>query len=342
MDRKTILDRLTCPDASCLFQDASAVRASVHGDGVLVRGLLEISSHCVANCLYCGLRRGNGSLPRFRMTPQEIVETSLSAARSGIGTVVLQSGEDPEVGPEVIASIVAEIRAQSGVAITLSLGELPPEAYSLWRAAGADRYLLKFETSNAELYQRMRPGRVLRDRLACLKSLDALGYQVGSGNMVGLPMQTLGDLADDLLLMAELELDMIGIGPFLAHPHTPLAGADEPVSTGRNEHTPSRACDLVDLTQRCVAIARLLLPNAHLPATTALGTIVQGGRQRALQVGANVLMQDITPSRYQQLYDIYPNRVRHGQPVDQCGPSVQESIQCMGRFLQSGRGDALG
>lgn len=342
MNRKSVIELLTCPEPGALFQEATKVRRSVHGDGVLVRGLLEMSSYCEASCLYCGLRRGNGSLARYRLTPREIVETALSAAGAGLGTIVLQSGEDAELGPQVIADIVSQIRRQSAVAITLSVGELDRSAYAQWRQAGADRYLLKFETSNAELYRRLRPGRRLQDRLACLEALDELGYQVGSGNMVGLPMQTIGDLADDLLLMQRLGLDMVGIGPFLPHPHTPLAHAHDPVASERNEHTPARACDLLELTLRCVAIARLLLPRAHLPATTALGTLVEQGRERALQTGANVLMQDITPRHVQHLYDIYPNRLRQGEPVDECGPCVQERVKRLGLVLLHGRGDAVG
>jgi len=340
LDRDAILGYLTCQDPSDLFAAADRVRREVHGDGVIIRGLLEISNHCNAQCLYCGLRAGNSSLQRFRMTREQIVAEAVTAARAGMGTIILQAGEDWSFGPEVVAGIVSEIRSATEAAITLSLGEFHRGAYALWRAAGADRYLLKFETSNEALYARLRPGSALRDRIAALRALRDLGYQVGSGNMVGLPGQTLGDLADDLLLMKGLELDMAGIGPFIPHPQTPLANAASLSVIGRNDRTPARACSLEDLTLRSVAIARLLMPRAHLPATTALGSLTAAGREKALKVGANVLMQDITPVALKALYDIYPDRICRNEPSAQCGPCMKGKVESVGRHVQLGRGDA--
>lgn len=345
IDRRTVLDRdailghLTCQDPSGLFAAADRVRTQEHGDGVMIRGLLEISNHCNEQCLYCGLRAGNTSLQRFRMTREQIVTEAIAAARSGLETIILQAGEDWRFGPEVVAGIVAEIRKACDATITLSLGEFHRGAYALWRAAGADRYLLKFETSNQTLYSRLRPGRELRDRIACLATLKDLGYQVGSGNMVGLPGQTLGDLADDLLLMARLELDMAGIGPFIPHPRTPLADTMSPALIERNDRTAARACDLEDLTLRSVAIARLIMPGAHLPATTALGSLTSGAREKALKTGANVLMQDITPVALKSLYDIYPDRICRTESAAHCGSCMKNKIESVGRYVQSGHGD---
>jgi biotin synthase len=340
MGRSEVLRYLTCPRADELLQRADAVRRQEHGDGVLVRGLLEFSNYCAAGCLYCGLRCGNQRLARYRMDADAIVAHAIGASREGYGTIVLQSGEDPELQPEAMQRVVTEVRSRCDIAITLSLGEMGSHAFGLWRSAGADRYLLKFETSNARLYQQLRPGHLLKDRIACLHNLRALGYQVGSGNMVGLPGQSLGDLADDLMLMAQLQLDMVGIGPFIPHPDTPLGGSQSVVSPQRTEQTSARSVDLVDLTLRCVAIARLLLPKAHLPATTALGTFALGGRERALQAGANVWMQDITPHPFKRLYEIYPERICRDESDETCRSCTRARVRTVGRFIQPGRGDA--
>ena len=337
LHRTDILAHLTSSDPSSLFAQADAVRKVEHGDGVLLSGLLAFSSYCTSNCLYCGLRSSNRELPRFRMSRSEIVRAALEAWRAGLGSVVLQAGEDSKIGPEAIAGIIAELRAQSDIGIALSIGEFHPGAYALWRAAGADRYFLRFETSNSALYEWLRPGRSLQDRLRCLKLLADLGYQTGSGSLVGLPRQTLGDLADDLLLMAGLPLDMVGIGPFVPHPQTPLGSLETAQQAGRNEHTPARACDLFDLSLRCIAIARLLLPKAHIPAATALSALREGGRSRALQTGANVMMQDVTPSAHKRLYEIYPNRLCR----EEASRDQHAWVHDQGRFIQSGRGDAI-
>jgi biotin synthase len=246
------------PQTTSLLRDeADRLRQEYVGNGIHLRALIEFSNYCIRNCAYCGIRRDNKKLPRYRMSPQEIIKTAAEAAEKGFLSVVLQSGDDLTYGPQVLAEVIREIK-KTGIAVTLSVGERPERDYAIWREAGADRYLLKFETSDSELYRRLHPGSSLDKRLECIKQLKKLEYQTGSGNMVGLPGQTAAMLAEDIILMHRLKLDMAGIGPFLPHPATPLK--DFPAGN-------------LDLTLRVLALTRLLLPWSHLPATTALRNI---------------------------------------------------------------------
>ncbi|MCL6610772.1 MAG: [FeFe] hydrogenase H-cluster radical SAM maturase HydE [Peptococcaceae bacterium] len=279
--------------AAALFRAAGRVRRAKVGDAVHLRAIIEFSSHCRNNCLYCGLRRDNRRLPRYRLDEGEIMSAVDKAAAMGFRTVVLQSGEDPLYSGPYIAGLVEKIKRRRGVAVTLSLGQRSREDYRIWREAGADRYLLKHETSDEELFRCLKPGSSLQARLECLHWLKELGYQAGSGNMVGLPGQSLDSLAGDILLMRELETDMAGIGPFLPHPDTPLKEA---------------AAGSLELTLKTLAVARLCLPRAHLPATTALGTLAPGGRKAALTCGANVIMVNFTPPEVRDRYLIYPQK----------------------------------
>lgn len=306
-----------------LFRAADEVRRRYVGDEVHLRGIIEFSNHCVRNCHYCGLRAGNHSLARYRMTPSEMVAIAERAAGLGLGTVVLQSGEDPYWDAEMLAGVIWEIKRRAGLAVTLSVGDRPREDYARWGEAGADRYLLKHETADAELFRRLRPGTTLGGRLQCVRDLRELGYQVGSGNMVGLPGQTLASLADDIVLLQELDVEMAGIGPFLPHPQTPLAGA-QPGS--------------VDLTLRVLAVARLALPWAHLPATTALGTADPEGRQKALRCGANVIMPNVGPTEYRSLYEIYPGKICLGDRAESCLVCLRRMVQDLGRTMGRGPG----
>jgi biotin synthase len=310
LNRQDILDALTAPDARPLFRSAVQARRDALGDVVQVRAILELSSHCRSNCLYCGLRRDNTKLERYRLPPEDALETARRASAAGFGTVILQSGEDVREALGHIGHLVKAIRDSTPMSVTLSVGEWPREALATWRMLGADRYLLKFETSHDDIYRRLRPGRRLEDRLGYLRDLRALGYQVGSGNLVGLPGQTLGDVADDLLLMQDLDLDTWVIGPFRPHPDTPLADVRSlPVDRVKDARTQVLSLDLLDVVLRCVSISRLLSPRAHIPGTTALGALAPEGRLRALKVGANVLMQDVTPAAFRARYDIYPGRL---------------------------------
>lgn len=271
-----------------LFARADAVRRREKGEFVEVRALLEFSNHCRRLCRYCGLNAENRKLPRFRLDPSEIVSLSQEAARAGYRTVVLQSGEDRSYSPEAIGEMVHKIK-KSGCAVTLSCGEWPREVYAHWRACGADRYLLKHETADPALYRALHPDSTLSARLRCLRDLKELGYETGGGFMVGLPGETPETVADNLLLLQTIGCDMAGIGPFLPHPDTALR--DAPPGSG-------------ELTRRAVAVARLLLPRANLPATTAL-TVLEGDRS-VFSCGANVVMKKITPGPCKKLYQIYP------------------------------------
>ncbi|MDK2926925.1 MAG: biotin synthase [Bacillota bacterium] len=275
-----------------LFAAADAVRAKWVGDDVHLRGLIEFSNYCHNDCLYCGLRRSNGRTRRYRMEPADIVAVAKAGVNLGYRTIVLQSGDDPWYTSAVLAQVVEEIK-KLGVAVTLSIGERKKSEYRDLKLAGADRFLLKQETADPELYARLHPGQSYHHRVECLEWLAELGYQVGSGNMVGLPGQSLATLAEDLLFLQAKAVDMAGIGPFIPHPDTPLGGC--------------RPGD-VGLTLRVLAVARLLIPWAHLPATTALATLDSEGREKGLRSGANVIMPDLTPPPYHDAYEIYPGK----------------------------------
>ncbi len=271
---------------------ADEIRKQIHGDVVHLRAIVEFSNYCRCNCLFCGLRRDNKKLFRYRMNSHEIIKAAEEAVKAGFKTVVLQSGEDPIWNAKKLSEVVKEIK-KFNVAVTLSIGELSYSDYAILREAGADRYLLKFETSDERLFKALKPDTTLEKRIQCIKWLKELGYETGSGIIVGLPGQSIDSLVDDILLMKELELEMVGIGPFIPHPETPLKKA----SLGNPL-----------ITLKVLAIVRILLPYANIPATTALGAISPSLRVRALSCGANVIMPDTTPEHYRRLYDIYPGK----------------------------------
>ena len=304
-----------------LLAEGDQARRRHCGDVVHVRGIIEFSNRCSRNCLYCGMRRDNADLPRYRMSESEIVETAAFGAEAGLGTIVLQSGECDEEDPESLARVIERIKVACDVAVTLSAGVKPVSALRLWREAGADRYLLKHETANPRLFARLRPGCSLDERLCTLAALRELGYQVGSGNMVGLPGQTLRDLAEDIALAERLDVDMASFGPFVPNPKTPLWS--------------SPPGDM-EKTLRVVAVARIALGAVHIPGTTSLDAIAPDGRKRALQCGANVLMVKLTPARYRAQYDIYP-----GAPVVDSLAAAREIIQELGRPEGEGYGHSM-
>ena len=295
LSRKEIIQLLLVPVkySPALFDAADKVRKEQVGDEIFLRGIIEFSNHCQRNCLYCGLRNDNSKLSRYRMTEDEIIATAQEIKKSGVPTVVLQSGEDSFYRTDTICRLIKRIRKETDLIITLSIGERDLKDYKAFQQAGANRYLLKHETSSVELYKYLRPGCNRDDRLQCLRWLKELGFEAGTGNMVGLPGQTTEILADDLLVMKFLDADMLGIGPFIAHSDTPLAGIDN---------------DDLDLTLRVIAAARLITRNTNIPATTALASLHPQGRLFALQAGANVVMPDFTPDIYKSRYDIYPGR----------------------------------
>lgn len=303
-----------------LFALADMVRAKFLGEEVHLRGLIEFSNHCVRNCRYCGLRRASRRLERYRMSPEEIVETAGVAASFGLRTVVLQSGEDPSYSADTLAEIVGKIKASYGLAIALRIGERSRDEYTVIKQAGADRFMLKHETANPALYERMKPDSKHHERVERLVWLRQLGYQVGAGNMVGLPGQTVEDIADDVLFMRDVGVGMAEIGPFIPHPATPL-GNFPPGDP--------------QLTLRTVAVCRLLLPEVHLPATTALQTLHPGARRTALLAGANVLMPSMTPRRYRAQYEVYPGKA--GLELEE----ARQLVRAVGRVVGRGFGHAV-
>lgn len=339
MNRTQILDWLREEDPQRLgelFQRADEVRRANVGDAVHLRGLIEIGSECSRSCLYCGLRKENHSLTRYRMTPDEIWECVGKAVDYGYGTVVLQAAEDPEIDAQLVAGIVRRIKAGTPLAVTLSLGERE-EDFPLWREAGANRYLLRFETSDRSLYQRIHPNAPhgASDRIALLKKLKELGFETGGGVMIGIPGQSYDILADDLLMFRSLDLDMIGVGPYLPHPETPLGRNPEKFFAPEGQQTPNSE----EMTYKVIALARILCPEANIPSTTALATVnTVSGRERGLQSGANVVMPNLTPPRYRQLYEIYPGKACVTETAEACRDCLRNRILGIGRTVGSGMG----
>ncbi|MDO4792856.1 MAG: [FeFe] hydrogenase H-cluster radical SAM maturase HydE [Filifactor alocis] len=292
---QTLASLLEREDFSSVYAYADNINRKIHGDIVDIRAIIEFSNHCRRRCAYCGLNSTNTKVRRYRMSPEEIVETALLAWKAGYKTVVLQSGEDLYYTKEIIAEIVTSIKARSGIKITLSCGERSREELSYWRRCGVDRYLLKHETSDPSLYAELHSCGTLEERLSCLRTIKNLGYETGSGFMIGLPNQTAETIAQDILLLKDLDCDMAGIGPFIPHPETSLREAD-PGST--------------ELTKRAVALTRLLLPHANLPATTSLGVLDSDEKRSVFDCGANVIMRKVTPSKYVRLYEIYPGDIK--------------------------------
>lgn len=313
-------------EMAALGRAADEVRAQYLGKEVHLRGIIEFSNYCCRNCHYCGLRRDNRRLRRYRLSPGEILAAARKAVDLGLPTIVLQAGEDPSYPASLLAEIIRQLKEDLGVAaVTLSLGERSWNDYQRWRKAGADRYLLKHETADPALFARLRPGTSLRRRLQCLQWLRELGYQIGAGNIVGLPGQDYDVLADDILLLQELEVEMAGIGPFIPHPQTPLARCPQ---------------GELELTLKVLAVTRLLLPRTHLPATTALGTIHPQGRRMGLCSGANVIMPDVTPPPYRYYYQIYPGKARPGEEVETALGSLRSLLVSLNREVGRGPGHA--
>lgn len=326
LSRPELLRLLQGDEDEALFARAREMRRRVFGRDVYLRGIVEFSNHCRKQCHYCGLRRGNTKLQRYRLSPQEILQAAARTVPLGLGTVVLQSGEDLSFDSETVGWIVAEIKKRFGLAVTLSLGERSREELSCWRECGADRYLLKFETSDPGLHARLRPGESLHKRLECLHILQELGYEAGSGVIVGLPGQSLEDLADSLLLLQRLDLDMLSAGPFLPHPDTPLAG--------------SRAGD-VPVSLRVMALMRLLSPRSNIPATSALEVALPQGRLLGLQAGANVIMPTLTPQHVRAGYAIYPGKNAPDDDVRKLVEEVKMTIRHAGLRPSAAAGPAV-
>ncbi|MGB9623818.1 MAG: radical SAM protein [Phycisphaerae bacterium] len=366
MHRREILDWLRVEDErrlNELWRRADEVRRLHVGDEVHLRGLIEFSNHCVRRCAYCGLRAENRRIARYRMTADEILDCARQAVAYGYGTVVLQSGEDPGTQADWLADVVRRIKAETPLAVTLSLGEREDDELALWRKAGADRYLLRFETSNRRLYEQIHPPRPGRrsDRFAILRRLRELGYEVGSGVMIGIPGQTCDDLAEDIDTFRRLRLDMIGVGPYIAHPDTPLGQQrqDRPPETHAGPAvrpgniasvlaadtavTHEQVAGTELMTYKTIALARIVCPQANIPSTTALATLNRAnGRELGLSRGANVIMPNLTPPRYRCLYQIYPAKACLYETAAECDACLKHRLRAMGRKVGTGRGDSPG
>jgi biotin synthase len=298
------------------------------GDEVYLRGIVEFSNQCRNDCLYCGIRAGNARVDRYRLADEEILTVARRMMGYGQTTVVLQSGEAPSrEGDAALGLLIARIKAETPLAVTVSVGNRPRDVYAFWRDCGLDRYLLRFETSDPTLFSRLHPDCDLDERLRCLDDLRSLGVQVGSGFMVGLPGETLEILADNILLCRDLRLDMIGIGPFLPHPDTPLGGAHNTFVLDPDMHFAA------------LAVTRLVNPDAHIPATTAFDALFPGrGRSLALCREANVFMPSATPAARRKDYLLYPDKPCLDETGDMCARCVFGRLSAIGRTVGIGPG----
>ena len=315
--------------ASRLADLAAAKRKAVFGNAVYTRGLIEISSICKNNCLYCGIRRDNAEAERYRLTEEEILSCAAEGHVLGFRTFVLQGGEDPYYTDEVLCGIVRKLKKQHpDCAVTLSMGERSPESYRALYDAGADRYLLRHETADAGHYAKLHPKEMsFENRMRCLRDLRETGYQVGCGFMVGSPFQTPETLAKDLKFIETFRPEMCGIGPFIPHRNTPFR--DEPAGT-------------LELTLFLLSVIRLILPEVLLPATTALGTIHPLGREMGIRAGANVVMPNLSPVGVRKKYELYDNKICTGEESAQCRGCLEARMTSIGCHLAVDRGDAPG
>jgi len=314
-------------DSDSIYAAADDLRHRTMGDEVYLRGIIEFSNVCKNNCWYCGIRCDNSNVERYRMTADEIVDTAKNAKSWGCGTVVLQSGEDPFFTLELLCTLMRRIKEEAGLAITLSVGVRTRDELAQLKAAGCDRYLLRFETTSNALFSAIHPDESFEHRVQSLHDLRDLGYQVGSGFMIGLPGSTPEMIANDILFATRLRLDMIGCGPFLSHPDTPLA--EKPLLEDRG------------IYYRTIALLRLLNPDAHIPATTAFDALDPDGRNLVLQRGANVFMPNVTPGKYRRLYQLYPNKPCVDEDGAACALCVRGRLATLGREIGTGPGHAV-
>ena len=313
-------------DVDALYAAARAEREKHYGKDVYVRGLIEFTSYCKNDCFYCGIRQGNKNAERYRLTKEEILDCCRYGGKLGFNTFVLQGGEDEYYTDDLVCEIVSNIRREfPHHAITLSIGERSCDAYRRFFDAGANRYLLRHETANAAHYAKLHPPYMkLSERKQCLYNLKEIGYQAGSGFMVGTPFQTPENLAEDLLFLKELQPHMVGIGPFISHADTPFKAYPD---------------GGLDMTLRMVALTRLLLPNALIPATTAVGTLSGSGREQALLAGANVVMPNLSPLAVRKKYALYDGKICTGDEAAECIKCLRRRITGAGYKMSMARGD---
>lgn len=321
-----LLENHTPELAEYLFIKSQEIAKQHFGNKVFVRGLIEISSYCKNDCLYCGIRRSNKNAERYRLDKDVILSCCENGYSLGFRTFVLQGGEDAGFSDDYLIEIIGEIRqAYPDCAITLSVGERAKETYQRFFDAGANRYLLRHETANKEHYEKLHPTSMSLDfRKECLWNLKEIGFQVGTGFMVGSPFQTTRTILEDLKFIKELNPEMVGIGPFVSHKETPFK--DEKSGT-------------TELTLFLLGIIRLMLPNALIPSTTALGTINKKGRELGIQAGANVLMPNLSPVSVRKKYSLYDNKICTGEEAAECAVCLKKRVNSIGYEIVTDRGD---
>ena len=322
-----------------LNEISELVRVSNVGNAVHLRGLVEISNHCIYQCTYCGIRSANRRISRYRMSEEEILSTVRKIENAGLGTVIFQSGEDPGLETDFIARIVSRIKSRTDLAVALSFGERTKDDMAVWRSAGADRYLLKFETSDRELYRaiHLHPPGMGSDRFEMLENLRDLGYEIGSGIMIGIPGQTYDSIADDLILFRKFDLDMIAVGPYIPHPDTPLGSGKQTLSIAQDE----QVTNTEQTVKKILALSRILCGQANIPSTSALSAM--NGRMRGvgLSCGANVVMPNFTPIKYRLRYDIYPGKSSRTEADDDDFKRIISEIGSIGRTVGRGPGGRI-
>ncbi|MCK8825759.1 [FeFe] hydrogenase H-cluster radical SAM maturase HydE [Fuchsiella alkaliacetigena] len=315
-----------------LYRAAYKVKAEHVGPKVYYRGLIEFSNQCQKNCFYCGIRKDNQQVQRFTISEKEILAAARWAHENNYGSLVLQSGElQNEEFIDFVEKIIKKIKklSQNELGITLSLGEQKKETYQRWFAAGAHRYLLRIESSKQELYQQLHPEEhSFKRRLQCLKNLKELGYQVGSGVMIGLPGQSIEDLVEDLLFFKQFSIDMVGMGPYVLHPHTPLARSIDKEDSLKQRN--------LKWSLKMIALLRLLMPDINIAATTALQALDPVGREKALQAGANVIMPIITPQKYRLDYQLYEDKPCVDEKASDCKDCLEARINSVGDEIAYG------
>ncbi|MBN2617318.1 MAG: [FeFe] hydrogenase H-cluster radical SAM maturase HydE [Spirochaetales bacterium] len=322
-----ILELYRKEDPTDLYNAAWEVSSRYHGDNVYLRGLVEFTNKCVINCAYCGIRRDNKNVHRYSLDSQTIVDTCVDGYNKGLRTFVLQGGEDKDISVSDLCDTVRKIKKATNneAAITLSFGSRTLAEYNMMKEAGADRYLLRFETSDPELHFKLR-GISLEKRLKNLEDIREAGLQVGSGYMTGLPGETEETRINNALLCHKLNLDMVGIGPFIPSDETPLAGSPQ---------------EPIDYALKGTALLRLLLPKAHIPATTAAGSLKPTGREDMIKAGANVLMPNLTPVSVKKDYLLYPGKICLDETGTQCIGCMSMRVKSVGRKVDFSRADAL-
>jgi biotin synthase len=326
-------------EAKKLFEASSKIKLETVGRMTYFRGLIEFSNICSKNCYYCGIRRSNANFERYELSEAEVLKAAQFADENNYGSIVLQAGEisSPHF-TEHIESLLKKIKALSNgrLGITLSLGEQSDETYRRWFDAGAHRYLIRIETSNRDLYSKLHPNDTKHsfdERIGCLESIKKIGYQVGTGVMIGLPSQTAEHLADDLLFMKQLDIDMCGMGPYIEHEDTPLYQYKDSLMPLRERFI---------LSLKMVAILRLMMPNINIAATTAMQTIDPAGREKAIKIGANIIMPNITPGMYRDEYSLYQNKPCTDEEPEDCVNCLEARIKLAGSEIAYGKwGDSL-